>query len=147
MNAILLIGAQASGKSSFYHRQFSDTHVRINLDMLRTRRREMILVRACIEAKQPLVLDNTNTTRAERARYLPLLKEAGFSVTGYYFQSAIEACLQRNEQRPPPQRVPERGVRGTHARLELPALEEGFDALHYVRMDDCGGFVVEEWQP
>jgi hypothetical protein len=36
MHAILLIGLQASGKSTFFRERFSDTHVRINLDMLRT---------------------------------------------------------------------------------------------------------------
>ena len=39
-----------------------------------------------------------------------------------------------------------KGVRGTHARLEIPSPDEGFDALFYVRMDEKQGFVVEDWQ-
>ncbi len=57
MQAIIFIGIQASGKSSFYKEQFFKTHIRINLDMLRTRHREDILLRACLEAKQPFVVD------------------------------------------------------------------------------------------
>ena len=51
MEAAIFVGIQASGKSSFYRKQFFDTHLRIYLDMLKTRHRERILLRACIEAK------------------------------------------------------------------------------------------------
>ena len=50
MEAILFIGIQASGKSTFFAERFFKTHVRINLDMLRTRHREELLVKACLEA-------------------------------------------------------------------------------------------------
>jgi hypothetical protein len=64
---------------------------------------------------------------------------------GYYFQSRIEDCKRRNEQRPIDRQVPFPGILGAAGRLELPSLDEGFDELHYVRIED-GGFVVEEWQ-
>jgi len=35
-DAVIFTGIQASGKSTFYKEQFSRTHIRINLDMLRT---------------------------------------------------------------------------------------------------------------
>jgi hypothetical protein len=41
--------------------------------------------------------------------------------------------------------VPDVALRDMARRLELPAMGEGFDALHYVRMAD-GGFVVEDWR-
>jgi predicted kinase len=89
MEAVILIGIQAVGKSTFYYQRFFDTHMRINLDMLRTRRREQILVEACLTAKQSFVVDNTNVTRAERARYIPLARAAQFHIVGYYFQSTL----------------------------------------------------------
>ena len=52
MQMVIFIGAQASGKSSFYRQRFSDSHIRINLDMLRTRCRESILIKACFESSQ-----------------------------------------------------------------------------------------------
>jgi predicted ABC-type ATPase len=67
MQLILFIGLQGSGKSTFYQRQFADTHVRINLDMLKTRRRERLLFDACLSAKQPAVIDNTNPTPVDRS--------------------------------------------------------------------------------
>jgi predicted kinase len=122
------------------------THVRINLDMLKTRHREELLLAACIAAKQPFVVDNTNPTREDRARYLERARAAGFRVVGYYFESKIDDALRRNAWRAPAERIPDNGVRGTHSRLELPDRKEGFDALYYVRIATDGTFFVEEWR-
>jgi hypothetical protein len=54
---IVFVGIQATGKSSFYQQKFAASHMRINLDMLKTRHREKILLHACIEAKQSFVVD------------------------------------------------------------------------------------------
>lgn len=146
MQAILFSGIQATGKSSFYRERFFHTHVRINLDMLRTRHRERVLLRACLEALQPFVVDNTNLTRRERADYIDPARAAGFEVVGYYFQSKVEGSILRNAGRPPAERIPERGIRGASARLQIPSLEEGFQRLFYVALAPGGGFVVEEWR-
>jgi len=146
VEAVIFVGLQGAGKSTFYKDRFFATHVRINLDMLKTRHRERRLLQTCIETRQPFVVDNTNPTRAERAVYIQAAREGGFRVIGYYFQSRMEDCHRRNEQRPAEQRVPLRGVLGTAGRMELPSKEEGFDELHYVRIDERGGFVVEGWQ-
>ena len=146
MQAAIFIGIQASGKTEFYRRRFFDTHVRINLDMLKTRHREAVLLRACLEAKQPFVVDNTNPTVDERAKYISAAREAGFRVVGYFFQSKLAQSLERNEQRALSQRVPRVGVLGTFNRLQLPSLAEGFDALFFVSLRPPADFSVEEWR-
>lgn len=146
MEAVIFIGIQASGKSTFYRERFADTHVRINLDMLRTRHREKRLVETCLETGQSFVVDNTNPARDDRARYVPKAREAGFRVVGYYFQSRVADAIARNGARPEARRLPEKGIRGAHARLRLPSLDEGFDELYYVKFDGNGGFAVEEWR-
>lgn len=65
---------------------------------------------------------------------------------GYYFRSHVPDALRRNAARPPEGRIPEKGLWGTAARLERPHPDEGFDALHYVRIDESGTFVVEDWR-
>lgn len=145
MTAIILVGIPASGKSTFCKECLFSSHVRINLDMLKTRHREKLIFQACLAAKQPFVIDNTNASAVERKRYIAPSKDAGFQVDGYYFSSRMKEALERNRQREGSARIPDKGVIGVAGRLELPSLSEGFDKLWYVRMDGNGGFVVEEW--
>jgi predicted kinase len=145
MEMVVFIGIQATGKSAFCQRRFADTHIRLNLDMLKTRRREQILLKACLEARQPFVVDNTNITREARAGYISQAKAAGFSVIGYYFKSALQSAIERNNQRSGKARIPVRGIVATHRKLELPSYDEGFDHLFYVEIGDAGAFIVKEW--
>lgn len=145
MNAIILIGLQAAGKSSFCREQLWGTHVRISLDMLKTRARERQLLHCCLQMGQPFVVDNTNPSAAERAVYIAAARAAGFQLTGYYFQSRVAECLIRNRQRPASERVPDKAIPGTAARLERPRRAEGFDQLSYVRRSAPGIWSIEEW--
>jgi len=144
---ILLIGLQGSGKSTFYRERFFATHVRINLDMLRNRRRETLLLDACLEGDIPFVVDNTNATRATRARYLDPARAAGFRCIGYYLDMPLAVCLARNAARPPDERVPPVGIYGTRKRLQSPTLAEGFDALYRVTVGDDGALTVAPLTP
>ncbi len=146
MQAVLFIGIQGSGKSEFCKQRFYATHIRLNLDMLRTRHRETLLLDACIAAKQPFVVDNTNPAKADRARYIPKAKEAGFQIAGYYFRSTVGECMRRNEARMGKERAPRPALLGTYKKLELPSVNEGFDELFYVSIDEDGRFIVEVYR-
>jgi predicted kinase len=143
MEAVILIGLPAAGKSTFYQQRFLGTHVRINLDMLKTRRREAVFVDRCLQTRQSFVVDNTNITVTDRARYIRPAKAAGFRVIGYYFSSGVKDCLARNAQRSDRQRVPPPALYRAIRRLEIPRMEEGFDELYEVQPNGEGGFVVE----
>lgn len=144
MEAVLFIGIQGAGKSTFFRERFFDTHVRINLDMLRTRNRERILLEACLRARQPFVVDNTNVLVSERAVYIAAAKAAGFRVTGYFFVPDVPASIARNKARAGKKSIPVPGLLGTLKRLEQPRLEEGFDSLFLVRALPEYQFEVEE---
>ncbi|AJQ95605.1 AAA family ATPase [Gynuella sunshinyii] len=144
MNGIVFIGLQASGKSSFYLNQFYKTHIRLNMDMLKTRNRERILFNACLEGKQPTVIDNTNPTKEDREKYIKGFKENRFEVVGYYFASKLSDCLERNAARKGKERIPDVGIKTTYNKLELPEYTEGFDKLFYVSIRN-DGFDVKEW--
>ena len=146
MQLIIFIGIQAVGKSTFYKERFFKTHVRINLDMLRTRHREASLLKKCIELKVPIVVDNTNPTGEDRKRYIPSAKRAGYKIIGYYFSSKISQALHRNKSRVGKESIPEAGIRSTRRRLVIPSYDEGFDELYYVWIDREGNFVVEKWR-
>ncbi|RTQ48852.1 ATP-binding protein [Hymenobacter gummosus] len=145
MQAIIFCGIQATGKSTFYKERFFNSHIRLSLDLLRTRYREARLLQLCLDTQARFVVDNTNPTAAERARYIEPAKAAGYRVVGYYFQSVPREAVARNRQRPAAEQVPDVGIFGAVGRLQLPAWAEGFDELYYVRIGE-GGFVVEPWQ-
>lgn len=145
MELVVFIGIPGAGKSTFYQRRFSNSHIRLNLDMLKTRHRERILTRACLEAKQPFVIDNTNVTREARAKYIEQARAAGFSVTGYYFKSDLQDAIERNSQRSGRAQIPVKGLIAMHRKLELPSYDEGFDRLFYVEIGDDGEFLVKAW--
>lgn len=147
MEAVIFIGIQGSGKSTFYRRRFFDTHVRLNLDMLKTRHREDLLLAACIEAKQRFVVDNTNVRRKEREKYILSAKNAGFLVHAYFFEPDVQRAIAWNQQRSGKAVVPMKGLLGTLKRLERPCPEEGFDLIYRVRVDQGGSFIVDAWTP
>ncbi|UOQ68388.1 AAA family ATPase [Hymenobacter volaticus] len=146
MQLVLFCGIQATGKSTFYMQRFFHSHVRISLDLLRTRNRERRLLQLCLETQMRCVIDNTNPTRAERATYIEPARAAGFEIVGYFFHSVAAEAVVRNQQRPPERQVPERGIRGTRNRFERPSRAEGFDQLYFVRALGNQEFQINDWQ-
>lgn len=144
--AIILSGIQGAGKSTYCRERLWETHIRINYDMLKTRYRESVLVDALIAAKQPFVVDNTNATANDRARYISPLKTAGFRVIGMEFIATVEVALQRNALRAGKHPIPEIAIRGTKNRLELLSYQEGFDQIFHVHPLADMRFRTEEIQ-
>ncbi|WP_248925061.1 AAA family ATPase [Paenibacillus hamazuiensis] len=143
MECIIFVGIQASGKSTFYQEKFFRTHMRINLDMLKTRNREDIFLAASIKAMQPFVIDNTNPTAADRKKYIDLCRVHKFKVIGYYFEPDYELSQSRNEMRTGKEKVSEVGIKSTLKKLEMPTYSEGFDKLYRVNSKD-GVFHIAE---
>ncbi|MBR2986846.1 MAG: ATP-binding protein [Clostridia bacterium] len=131
----ILCGLQGSGKSTFYQNFLADTYVRVNLDTLKTRHRERELIEACFSEGRSFAVDNTNPTKEDRKRYLLPAKEQGYRVVGYYLESKLKICIERNALREGKARVPDTAIAATSCKLEIPSYEEGFDELYYVKND------------
>ncbi|QIO07206.1 ATP-binding protein [Acinetobacter shaoyimingii] len=144
MQLIIFIGVQASGKSTFYQQYFYHTHLRLNLDMLKTRHRENVLFEAGLASKTKMVIDNTNPTKLDRERYMQRAKDAGFEVVAYYFETDLKSTLERNSQRIGKANIPEVGVRATYKKLEIPRLDEGFDEIFKVKIVRNGEFAINK---
>jgi predicted kinase len=147
MEAVLFVGVQGSGKTTFYRQRFFDSHIRISLDMLRTRRREELLLAACLQAKQAFVIDNTNPSLTDRARYIEPARAAGFRVIAYFFETSLRDAIRRNNQREGKQKISVPGVAGTFRKIQTPTMEEGFQQIYTVRISPENTFVVEGRTP
>ena len=129
MEAVILCGVQGAGKTTLYRDRFVETHVRVGLDLLRTRAREDAFMRLCLQERQRFVVDATNPTAADRRRYVEPARAAGFRVIGYLVEVDPSVALARNAERAGRARIPHGGVAGTMRRFIRPSPEEGFDEL------------------
>ena len=145
MEAVIFIGIPGSGKTTFFRERFFRTHVRISKELLRTRNREQVFLRACLSTQQRFVVDNTNVLAAQRALYIPQGRAAKFRVVGYVFETTINDALCRNAQRTGTEVVPMAGMLSKYRRLQMPDVSEGFDELLSVTIDGENQFRVTPW--
>ena len=143
MEAVILCGVQGAGKTTLYRDRFVETHVRVAMDLLRSRAREGAFVRLCLQERQRFVVDATNPTPTDRRRYVEPARDAGFRVVGYLVEVSDAEALTRNAARPGPRRVPAAALVGTGRRLLRPTPEEGFDELWPATAAPDGGWRIE----
>jgi predicted kinase len=144
MEAVILIGIQGSGKSTFFQQRFASTHVRINLDTLKTRHQESLLLNACIAGRKDFVVDNTSPAVEQRKRYISAARAAGYRITGYFFDVPISECIERNKSREGKAKIAIPALYGTRKKMQPPSFEEGFDALFGLSLTE-NGFDVRPW--
>ncbi|MGG7550553.1 AAA family ATPase [Chryseobacterium arthrosphaerae] len=132
MEMIIFTGIPASGKSSLYKELFFNSHIRISMDLLNTRNKEGKLLQYCFDTQSKMVIDNTNVSRENRRRYIQLAIQNKYSIVGYFFESDIRDCLERNKNRK--DSINETGIKAKYKELELPSLEEGFDQIIKVKI-------------
>ena len=142
---IILMGLQGSGKSTFYKTYLEDSFVRVNLDTLKTRYQEDLLIKECIKKGESFAVDNTNPTRLERKKYIDIAKIEGYRVVGYFLESKIKDCMARNALREGKARVPDIAIAATSNKLEIPSFEEGFNELYFVKNNGID-MIIEEWR-
>ena len=143
--AVIMIGIQASGKSTFCSKCLPDSFVRISLDELNTRNKEKKLLTDCISEGLNIVIDNTNPKKEDRQKYIPMLQKNGYRIVGYFLQSRITDCIRRNENRQGKDKVPKAAIASVSNKLELPKYAEGFDELYFVKIEG-DSFVIEGWE-
>ena len=144
MEAIVLCGLQGAGKTTLYRDRWLETHVRISMDLLRTRAREAALLELCLShaaavrgrQHQPDGRRPARATSSRRGR-----PASGSSATSS--TPTPREALGRNAGRSGRARVPDRGVLGTAKRLIRPAPEEGFDELWHAAPAPGGGWRIE----
>ncbi|MEU2714244.1 ATP-binding protein [Streptomyces sp. NPDC007205] len=147
VDVAVLVGLQASGKSTFYAQCLSDRYVLVSKDLFprRARNKQLRQLRLLAEhlaAERAVAVDNTNPSPREWAPLVEVAHTYGATVTAYWFPPDAAGSLRRNAGREGRQRVPDVGVLATLKRLRTPSRADGFDQVREVRFDGQGGFEV-----
>lgn len=143
--AIIFVGLQATGKSTYYWNNFKNSHLRISNDLLGTKNRENKLLEFCAETQMPFVVDNTNLTKEKRHKYIEFCHNKNFKCICFYFKTELSRSLKWNKKRCGKDLVPDVAIFSSVKKLELPSFDEGFDELWYLDFDGQN-FIKKPWQ-
>jgi predicted kinase len=133
LEVVVLIGLQGAGKSTLYARRFAATHAHVSKDKLRHHRRpaerQLSLIDEALADGRPVVVDNTNLTRASRAPLIAAARRRGARVVAWVLSTPLPLCLERNARREGKAHVPPFVIRNAARAFEPPLPEEGFDDI------------------
>ena len=130
--AIIFIGLQGSGKTTYFMNHFAATHAHVSRDVQQTAERETAFIRECLGSGRSFVVDDTNATRAARASCIREAQAAGFDVLCYFFDTPVRMAIGRNNHRKDKRPIPVPAILRTAKRLEPPSGEEGFDEIRTI---------------
>jgi predicted kinase len=142
----VLVGLQASGKTTFCRDVLGAGYVQVSKDHFpnarKRQRRQLRLVAEALAAGRDVVVDNTNPSPAEWQPLIQVARDGGARVVAYWFPPDLAGSMRRNAVRSGRSRVPDVGIRDTMTRLRRPGTADGFDEVLAVRFDGEGGFAV-----
>jgi predicted kinase len=97
MEMIILMGLQASGKSTFYRTYFAATHEHVSKDLLLKSKnknkdqKQAELIEGAFQEQRSVVIDNTNATKQDRLLLIELGRRYDATIIGYYEKSDLKA--------------------------------------------------------
>lgn len=145
MELIIFVGLQASGKTTAYHNLFEKTHALVSKDKMSRRAgkegRQAKALDELLSKGHNVVVDNCSVQPSERASIVSIGRKLDAAIACYYFESTLEACLERNAKREGKAKIDPFAIIKKSKLLVPPSLDEGFDLLFKVVLLD-GRFVI-----
>lgn len=133
LEVVVLVGLQASGKSTFARDRFAASHAIVSKDAFPSARnkarRQAREIDAALSSSRSVVVDNTNPRIEDRAPVVAAARAAGARAIAYVLEATLDECLERNAKREGRARVPDVGLRATAKSLARPTRAEGFDEV------------------
>ncbi|CAO3608788.1 unnamed protein product [Cunninghamella echinulata] len=151
---ILLIGAPASGKSSFAQKYIiPNDYEYINQDTLKTKAKCINACEKALKEEKSAVIDNTNSTVEARSQFIKVAKKYNIPVRCFMFTADIELCKHNNyyrsiykKERP---LLSEIVFRVYSSQYQPPTLKEGFskiESIDFIFSGDDEDFIAwKKW--
>ena len=152
MEMIILMGLQASGKSTFYRTHFATTHEHVSKDLLLKSKnknkdqKQAELIERAFQEQRSVVIDNTNATKQDRLLLIELGRRYDATIIGYYFQPDVSSSRKYNKQRTGKAQVPEKAIFITAHKFTPPSYDDGFDRLYYIHIAEDSTVEKPEWE-
>ncbi|OWF41319.1 bifunctional polynucleotide phosphatase/kinase-like [Mizuhopecten yessoensis] len=97
---VILVGFPASGKSFFSTSHLLPKgYIHINRDTLGTWQKCVSVCTKSLNEGKSVVIDNTNTVKEQRQRYIPLAKKAGIPCRCFVFTASLYQCRHNEKYR------------------------------------------------
>lgn len=136
LELVILVGLQASGKSTYYRANLADTHVHVSKDLMPNARsrdaKQIAIIEEALREGRSVAVDNTNPTPAVRAPLIALGRRHGARLIACYFETNVKDSVSRNRKREGKARVPDVAIFTTAKKLVPPAFAEGFDEVRVI---------------
>lgn len=136
LQLVILVGLQASGKSTYYRETLAATHLHVSKDLMPNARnrdaKQLALIEAALAEGKSVAVDNTNPTPAARAPLIALGRHYGARIVACYFETNVKDSVARNRRREGKARVPDVAIFTTAKKLVPPTFPEGFDEVHVI---------------
>ncbi len=135
---IILVGAPASGKSSYTKQKCFESYIVVNQDILGTKAKVMKLAEQSLKSGKSVIIDRKNEYVKDRKEFVDMTNRYKVNVRVVYFDVPRELCEHLNTYR---------GIKGgsvvpaivynkyysTKCGLEKPELSEGFVSIEVMK--------------
>ncbi|XP_069114593.1 bifunctional polynucleotide phosphatase/kinase-like [Argopecten irradians] len=131
---VILVGFPASGKSFFSTSQLVPKgYIQINRDTLGTWQKCVAMCNKSLKENKSVVIDNTNTTKEQRERYISLAKKAGIPCRCFLFTASSYQCRHNERYREMVDKshkpISEITMNSMRSKYEEPDTSEGFSEI------------------
>ncbi|XP_064606402.1 bifunctional polynucleotide phosphatase/kinase-like [Liolophura sinensis] len=129
---VILVGAPASGKSTFRKRYLEPYgYLAVNRDTMGTMAKCLKAAKDALKEGKSVVVDNTNPSMSARSDFLDLASKTGCPCRCFVMNTPIEVAhhmnmVRQNQTNGQVRRVPEVGYNVYKKNFQEPTIEEGF---------------------
>ena len=133
-NLIIMIGPQASGKSTLSKMPMYSDYKYLNNDTIKNKQKLQKMFISAAQNGENIIIDNTNPEKETRKFYIDIAKNKGYKIYCYFFDFPKILSFHLNQMRvqlshSKIKSIPSIAIHTYYKNLQKPKHEEGFDDI------------------